>query len=99
MPSPILIFYQEESKISSPTEFSHRGYLDKQNPDIALKVLRYINNHPDSFHSKWKELSKAKYRLLVKYLAEECGAFMYLRAGGGKFEKMIKNLYGNLKKW
>jgi len=81
-------------------EASPAGHLDKQNPLIALKVLRYVSKNPDAFHSKWKDLKKAKYRTFIKFLATECGATKYsLRAGGGVTITTLKNLHGNMKKW
>lgn len=95
-----MVCKQEISKEPSPSVFNNRGRLDKQNPQIALKVLKYIQNAPDSFHVKWKELNKGKFRKFVKFLALECGGMIYLRRAEGQTKKaQLKDLFGNLKRW
>ena len=77
-----------------------RGRLEKQNPEIALKVLRYLKTNPDCFHPKWKDLEKGKFLQFVKYLATDCGCDMYLkRAEDPNGAKRLQGLYENLKKW
>ena len=87
-------------KDPSPSKFKNRGRLDKQNPLIALKVLKYLKANPDAFHIKWKDLNKSKFRGFVKFLAKDCGGLIYMKRAEGQSEKTkLKNLYGNMKRW
>lgn len=91
---------QSSKTESSPGKTIHNRRLDKQNPEIALKILRFLKTNPDCFNAKWRALNYNEFRRFVKYLVTDCGCDMYLkRVEDPNWMKHLKGIYERLKKW
>ena len=98
--SLVILFTLSTYHFSFQSLFNNSGLIDKKSPTLTLKILTYLKNNPDSFHSKFNQLELNEFRKFINFLSDECGAWKYKERG--KANSTISDLsksYGNIKRW